>query len=107
MGGKHLPWLSWWSLLAFCSHKAVYYVIGGRPWGISVVLSSIVPFYAVWLACACCQSKRKDARLATEGAACCGHGDDEENSAGAAEKRSNEGEEERIEFNIPLPAVEI
>lgn len=47
--GKHLPWLNWWSLLSFCDHKAVYYVIGGHPWGILLVLSSAVPFYGLYV----------------------------------------------------------
>jgi len=47
----HLGWLNWWSLLAFCTHKGVYYVIPGIPWGLTIVLLSPLPFYAVWSMC--------------------------------------------------------
>jgi hypothetical protein len=75
--GKHLPWLNWWSLLAFCYHKAVYYLIGGQPWGISVVFGSALPFYALWLACTGSgRSERNDARHTSEVVDCCSDGED-------------------------------
>jgi len=47
----HLPWVTYWSLLTFSSHKAVYYAVGGLPFGLLIVLGSIVPFYSLWWWC--------------------------------------------------------
>mmetsp|Transcript_17414 Transcript_17414/g.39243 ORF Transcript_17414/g.39243 Transcript_17414/m.39243 type:complete len:172 (-) Transcript_17414:6-521(-) len=44
----HLPWLNIWALLAFCSHQAVYYVIGRRPWGLAFMALSPACCFAVW-----------------------------------------------------------
>mmetsp|Transcript_70595 Transcript_70595/g.169140 ORF Transcript_70595/g.169140 Transcript_70595/m.169140 type:complete len:505 (+) Transcript_70595:86-1600(+) len=45
---EHLPWLNLWSLLAFCTHQALYYVIGGRPWGLAIMTLSPGAVFAVW-----------------------------------------------------------
>jgi len=50
--GPHLAWLSWWGLLAFVSHKAVYYVVTPMPWGLAVVLVAMPGVvYGLWRGC--------------------------------------------------------
>merc|ERR1740123_1057111 len=40
----HLPWLSRWSLFAFCTHWAIYHLIPGAPGGLLVVCATAIPF---------------------------------------------------------------
>lgn len=45
----HMAWLNQWSLFAFIVHKAVYNLVGGWPWGISIMMVSGLPFLALFL----------------------------------------------------------
>jgi len=72
---NHLAWLNAWSLLAFCTHKAVYLLLQQSeqclsdqsiPWGLIVVFSSTVPFYAVWRLCAHSKMGKQRAKTSTE-----------------------------------------
>eukprot|EP00411_Alexandrium_monilatum_P104758 CAMPEP_0175782258 /NCGR_PEP_ID=MMETSP0097-20121207/77686_1 /TAXON_ID=311494 /ORGANISM="Alexandrium monilatum, Strain CCMP3105" /LENGTH=66 /DNA_ID=CAMNT_0017093065 /DNA_START=57 /DNA_END=253 /DNA_ORIENTATION=- len=57
--GRHMAWLSPWALVAFVTHKAVYYLVPATPYGLALVLVFMPSLaYALWCGAEAARSGR-------------------------------------------------